>query len=109
MVFFLVALVAGFVLLLEALRIVTQLIAPFMPHLAEESWEKLGFAPFVSTAPWPKAGPALAASSTVTLPIQVNGKRRGEIVVERGLPDKDVEAAAMAKVPLAGTSWIPGL
>jgi leucyl-tRNA synthetase len=39
----------------EALRILAQLIAPFMPHLAEESWEKLGFTPFVATAPWPRS------------------------------------------------------
>jgi|CXWL01.1.fsa_nt_gi leucyl-tRNA synthetase len=80
----------------EALRILAQLIAPFMPHLAEECWAKLGFAPFVATAPWPVADPALAASNTVTLPIQVNGKRRGEIVVDKGMPAKDVEAAALA-------------
>ncbi len=80
----------------EALRILSQLIAPFMPHLAEECWERLGFEPFVATAPWPKADPALAARTTVTLPIQVNGKKRGEIEVAKGLPRKEIEAAALA-------------
>jgi leucyl-tRNA synthetase len=80
----------------EALRILTQLVSPFMPHLAEECWERLGFAPFAATAPWPVADPTLAASNTVTLPIQVNGKRRGEITVDKGLASDAVEAAALA-------------
>jgi leucyl-tRNA synthetase len=80
----------------EALRILTQLVSPFMPHLAEECWARLGFEPFVATAPWPVADPALAASNTVTLPIQVNGKRRGEITVDKGLASEAVEAAALA-------------
>src|SRR5262249_30753897 len=58
----------------EALRILTQLVSPIMPHLAEECWTKLGFEPFVAATPWPKADPALAAQTSVTLPIQVNGK-----------------------------------
>ncbi len=80
----------------EALRTLSQLIAPFMPHLAEECWESLGGEGFVATAPWPVADPALAERNTVTLPIQVNGKKRGEIEVAKGLPQKDVEAVALA-------------
>jgi leucyl-tRNA synthetase len=80
----------------EALRILAQLIAPFMPHLAEECWEALGGDGFVATAPWPVADPALAARTTVTLPIQVNGKKRAEIEVAKGLPQKEIEAAALA-------------
>jgi leucyl-tRNA synthetase len=49
----------------EALRILAQLISPFMPHLAEECWEKLGGEGFVATAPWPVADPALAARNTL--------------------------------------------
>ncbi|MBU6371834.1 MAG: leucine--tRNA ligase [Alphaproteobacteria bacterium] len=85
----------------EALRILCQLIAPFMPHLAEECWEKLGLAPFVSTAPWPTPDPALTAQSTVTLPIQVNGKKRGEIAAAKGLPAGEVEALALAHPDVA--------
>ncbi len=79
----------------EALRTLVQLIAPFMPHLAEECWEKLGFEPFVSTAPWPKADPALAARTSVTLPIQVNGKKRAEIEAPKGAPEADVRELAL--------------
>ncbi len=80
----------------EALRLLTQLFAPLMPHLAEECWEKLGLAPFVAAAPWPEADEKLAAYSTVTLPIQVNGKRRGEIDVAKGAAEGEVRALALA-------------
>ena len=85
----------------EALRILAQLVAPFMPHLAEECWEKLGMAPFVATAPWPTADAALAAYSTVTLPIQVNGKRRGEIAVAKGAAEAEVREMALAHPDVA--------
>jgi leucyl-tRNA synthetase len=79
----------------EALRILAQLISPFMPHLAEECWEKLGFAGFVATTPWPVADPDLAARTTVTLPIQVNGKKRAEIEAPKGAAEADVRELAL--------------
>ncbi len=79
----------------EALRILAQLISPFMPHLAEECWEKLGFLGFVATAPWPVADPELAARNTVTLPIQVNGKKRAEIEAPKGAAEADVRELAL--------------
>jgi len=85
----------------EALRILTQLISPFMPHLAEECWEKLGFQPFVATAAWPVADAKLAARTTVTLPIQVNGKKRGEIEAAKGAAEAEVREAALAHPAVA--------
>jgi len=85
----------------EALRILTQLISPFMPHLAEECWEKLGFEPFVATAPWPVADAKLAARTTVTLPIQVNGKKRAEIEAAKGAAEADVREQALAHPAVA--------
>ncbi len=79
----------------EALRILAQLISPFMPHLAEECWEKLGGQGFVATAPWPVADPALAARNTVTLPIQVNGKKRAEIEAPKGAAEADIRELAL--------------
>jgi leucyl-tRNA synthetase len=79
----------------EALRILAQLISPFMPHLAEECWERLGFAGFVATAPWPVADAELAARNTVTLPIQVNGKKRAEIEAPKGAAEADVRELAL--------------
>ena len=81
---------------LEALRILTHIIAPFMPHLAEECWERLGFEGLVLHAPWPNPDPALLAQDLVILPIQVNGRRRAQLEVARGTPEADVRAAALA-------------
>ncbi|PZQ13108.1 MAG: leucine--tRNA ligase [Ancylobacter novellus] len=65
----------------EAAEILVQIVAPFTPHLAEDCWAALGHDRLVAETPWPEADPALLASDTVTLPVQVNGKKRDEIVV----------------------------
>ncbi|GAB4525081.1 MAG: leucine--tRNA ligase [Amphiplicatus sp.] len=80
----------------EALSVLARLIAPFTPHLAEECWAHLGGEGFVCDAPWPEADPALLAEETVTLGVQVNGKRRAEIVVPADADREAVEAAALA-------------
>jgi leucyl-tRNA synthetase len=85
----------------EALALLAQLLSPFMPHLAEEMWEKLGREKFCASAPWPVADPALAAQNTVTLPIQINGKRRGEIQAAKGAPEDEVKALALSNEAVA--------
>lgn len=80
----------------EALDILARLVAPFTPHLAEEAWVRLGRDGMVVDAPWPKADPALAADDERVLPIQINGKRRGEIKVKAGAPDDEVQKIALA-------------
>jgi leucyl-tRNA synthetase len=80
----------------QALSALARLIAPFTPHLAEEGWTRLGEAGMVLDAPWPVFDPALAADDEVVLPIQINGKRRGEITMPRGADPKAVEAEALA-------------
>ena len=75
-----------------ALSTLARLVAPFTPHLAEEAWARLGEEGMILDAPWPVYDPVLAADDEVTLPIQVNGKRRGEIRVARGLEPAEVEA-----------------
>ena len=80
----------------EALSALVRLIAPFTPHLAEECWEMLGGKGLVCNAPWPEADPALLAKDEIVLPVQVNGKRRGEIAVAPSLDVKEVEALALA-------------
>ncbi len=72
------------------------LIAPMMPHLAEECWRVLGHRNLVVDEPWPKADPALIASDEVTIAVQVNGKRRDEIRLPKGLPQAKVETAVLA-------------
>ena len=80
----------------EALKALLGLVAPFTPHLAEEGWTRLGEEGMILDAPWPVYDPALAADDEVTLPIQVNGKRRGEIRLARGLDPAEVEAIVLA-------------
>ena len=78
-----------------------------MPHLAEECWKTLGEEGFVSDAAWPASDPALMVENTITLPIQVNGKRRGEIEVARDASKEDIEGQALASPEIAG--FIDGL
>jgi len=80
----------------EALNILARLVSPFTPHLAEEAWARIGGDGMVVNAPWPKADPALAADDERVLPIQINGKRRGEIKVKAGAAEDEVQKIALA-------------
>ncbi|MFW2541188.1 leucine--tRNA ligase [Primorskyibacter sp. 2E107] len=79
-----------------AAKALAQLMAPMTPHLAEEIWQLLGGEGLIAKADWPKADEAMLVEDTVTLPIQVNGKRRGEIAVPKDLPKEEVEKLALA-------------
>lgn len=80
----------------EAYETLALVLAPMMPHLAEEAWALLGHNTMIVHAAWPKAIPALVAQDSVTMPIQINGKRRDEITLKKDMPAADVEAAVLA-------------
>ncbi len=80
----------------QALSALARLIAPYVPHLAEECWTRLGEDGMILDAPWPKWDPALAADDQLVLPIQIGGKKRGEITMPRGADARAVEAEALA-------------
>ncbi len=80
----------------EAIDVLIQLIAPMMPHLAEQAWARLGNTGLVVEAAWPSADPALLIEDTVTIAVQVNGKRRDEITVAKSATREQTEAVAMA-------------
>jgi len=80
----------------EAMLTLSQLMQPMTPHLAEEVWSMLGGAGLVTQSAWPKADPALLVDDSVTLPIQINGKRRAEITVPKDMPASEVEKIALA-------------
>jgi leucyl-tRNA synthetase len=80
----------------EAAVILVQLFAPMMPHLAEECWGVLGQPGLVSEANWPQIERDLLVEDTVTLVVQVNGKKRGEVTVARTAQNPEIEAAVLA-------------
>ena len=80
----------------EAARTLAQLMAPMTPHLAEDIWATLSGPGLVATAAWPVPDPAMLIDDTVTLPIQINGKRRGELQVPPELDKAEVEERALA-------------
>ncbi len=80
----------------DAVRVLAQLMSPMTPHLAEEIWSMTGGVGLIATTPWPKADPALLIDDNVTLPIQINGKRRSEITVPKDMAIPDVEKLVLA-------------
>ena len=80
----------------EAIMTLAQLMSPMTPHLAEDIWATQGGEGLIATAPWPVVDEAMLKDDTVTLPIQVNGKRRGEIDVPADMPKDEVEKLALA-------------
>jgi leucyl-tRNA synthetase len=80
----------------QAARTLALLMSPMTPHLSEEIWSMLGGQGLIIDAPWPQADPAMLVDDEVTLPIQVNGKRRAEISVPKDMPKEEIEALALA-------------
>jgi leucyl-tRNA synthetase len=79
----------------EAGEILVQLFHPMMPHLAEECWAALGHETLVADTPWPQVEPELLVEETVTLPVQVNGRKRADVTVARDAGTPDIEAAVL--------------
>ena len=79
----------------ESGDILVLLFHPMMPHLAEECWAALGHTNLVSTQAWPQVEADLLVENTITLPVQVNGKKRAEVTVARDAGNDAVEAAVL--------------
>lgn len=80
----------------EAGEALIKLAAPMIPHLAEEAWASLGNDSLVVNEAWPQADPTLLVEESVTLAVQVNGKRRDELTVARDADQPTIENAALA-------------
>jgi leucyl-tRNA synthetase len=83
----------------EAAEILVQLFQPMMPHLAEECWAALGHGghgSLLAEQGWPVVERELLLESTITLPVQVNGKKRADVTVARDAGNVDIEAAVLA-------------
>ncbi|MBB3808193.1 leucine--tRNA ligase [Pseudochelatococcus contaminans] len=80
----------------EAATFLTQIAAPMTPHLSEECWALLGNEGFVAEAPWPVADRALTVEDVISLPVQVNGKKRADLEIARDADQASIEAAVLA-------------
>ena len=79
----------------EAARTLIRLVAPMVPHVAEEAWQRMGGSGLMADAPWPAADPALLVDDEVTIAIQVNGKLRDTLTAPKGMPREEIEALAL--------------
>jgi leucyl-tRNA synthetase len=79
----------------EAVRSMVILLSPFIPHVCEELWEALGEKPGMVRTPWPNYDPALLEQDQVVLVVQVNGKKRGEIVVSVDASEEEIRTTAL--------------
>jgi leucyl-tRNA synthetase len=79
-----------------AIDALTLLLAPFAPHFAEELWEALGGKGVIANAAWPQYDPGAIVSTEIVVVVQVNGKVRSKLTLPAGMPDKDIESAALA-------------
>ena len=80
----------------EGVVAMVRALAPMMPHLAEECWRAIGGEGFVAVAPWPEVDEALLVEDTVTLPVQVNGRKRAEITVAKDAAAGEIERMVLA-------------
>ena len=88
---------AGTAAKISAAKTLAQLMSPMTPHLSEELWERLGEKTLIARQPWPTVDETLLTDDTITMPIQINGKRRGQIEVQKDLTPPDIEKLALAE------------
>ena len=77
------------------------LVAPMVPHVAEEAWAAKGFDGLIADAAWPEVDPKLLVEDEVTIAVQVNGKLRDTLTLPKDMVREDIEAAALAADKIA--------
>jgi leucyl-tRNA synthetase len=85
---------------LEGVEALVLLLSPFTPHMCEELWERLGHETGIGAAGWPAVDEDAAREESIEIPVQVNGKVRGRVVVEAAASEADIERAALAAPPI---------
>ncbi|HYI00671.1 leucine--tRNA ligase [Hyalangium sp.] len=80
----------------EDLLTLVKLVGPFAPHLGDEAWEKLGAGGFLVQQAWPAYDEALTIDAVITYAVQVNGKLRGSLELERTTPEATIREQALA-------------
>ncbi|HEV2866833.1 MAG TPA: class I tRNA ligase family protein, partial [Allosphingosinicella sp.] len=85
----------------EAAETMLRLVAPMVPHVAEEAWAAAGNSGLIADAPWPEADPALLVEDEVTIAVQVNGKLRDTLTAAKGAARETLEEMALASEKVA--------
>jgi leucyl-tRNA synthetase len=85
----------------EVLKLLTLMLAPLTPHIAEEMWETLGHSNGLWSVSWPAGNAELAKDDDVEIPVQVNGKLRGKLKVSAGISQEEIVALAKADAAIA--------
>ena len=80
----------------SSIRTLARIVAPMVPHLAEEVWAKMRNSGLIADAPWPEVDPAMLVDDEVTIAVQVNGKLRDTLTVAKGTPKDTLESIALA-------------
>ncbi|KQY23869.1 leucine--tRNA ligase [Rhizobium sp. Root483D2] len=84
----------------DAVSILISVVAPMMPHLAEQCWQEIGGAGLVAQTAWPVYSEALVAENEVTMPVQINGKKRADLTIARDADQTAIESAVLALEPV---------
>jgi leucyl-tRNA synthetase len=90
----------------EAVKTLLKLLHPIAPHTTDEWWERMGEKEFLIQTSWPEFDAELATAPRITLVVQVNGKVRGRLDLERGAPES--EALALAQSDEKIRPWVDG-
>ncbi|HEY2461053.1 MAG TPA: leucine--tRNA ligase [Candidatus Acidoferrum sp.] len=85
----------------EVLELMTLMLAPMTPHLAEELWEMLGHSEGLWTVRWPEFNKELAKDAEVEVVVQVNGRVRGKLTVAAGMGEAELLPLVMAESSVA--------
>jgi leucyl-tRNA synthetase len=85
----------------EAAELFVQMFGPMLPHLAEDCWERLGYNTLLADQPWPAPEGALLVDDVITIAVQVDGKRRGELTIPVNAPKDEIEQAVLKLEPVA--------
>ncbi len=76
------------------------LLAPMAPHISEELWQALGHAESAAYAPWPVFDSRHTREATIDIPVQINGRVRGRIVVPAGAAEDEIKQAALSDIKI---------
>ena len=82
----------------EALRMAVRVLAPIAPHISEELWVHLGYAPGIDSVSWPEVDPKYLEKTVVTFVIQINGKLRARLDLDKDTPKEHVMHLAKKSV-----------